>query len=133
MHWFLDPLTKHYADFTGRATRQQFWMYVLIVWLIQVVLNILDLDMITTLLSVALLIPNLAIGARRLHDIGKSGWWQLLMFIPIIGWIILIVWFATKSDTSDNQFGSPVIVPGNPVMTQTTVLEDNTPTTGSNN
>lgn len=126
MHWFLDPLTKHYADFTGRATRQQFWMYVLIVWLIQVVLNILDLDMITTLLSVALLIPNLAIGARRLHDIGKSGWWQLLMFIPIIGWIILIVWFATKSDTSDNQFG-------NPVMTQTTVLEDNTPTTGSNN
>ena len=107
MHWFLDPIQNHYADFEGRIGRQEFWMFVLFVFGINIVLSVLHLDVIGVLVSLALLVPNLAIGARRLHDIGRSGWWQLLCFIPIVGLIILIVWLATDTVQADNQYGSP--------------------------
>jgi uncharacterized membrane protein YhaH (DUF805 family) len=109
MHWFLDPITKHYADFEGRVGRQEYWMFVLISVLIQIALDIVHLDMISMLVSLGLLLPSLGLAARRLHDIGKSGWWQLLVFIPIIGWIILIVWLATKTDAVANQYGVPAV------------------------
>lgn len=109
MHWFLDPLTKHYADFEGRVGRQEFWMFVLFSILIQIAFDIVGLDIISMLVSLGLLVPSLALGARRLHDIGKSGWWQLLGFIPIVGWIILIVWWATKTDPVANQYGNPAV------------------------
>ncbi len=112
MHWFLDPITKHYADFEGRVGRQEYWMFVLFAILIQIAFyiiafDIIGLDIVSMLVSLGLLVPSIAIGARRLHDIDKSGWWQLLAFIPIVGWIILIVWHATKTDPVDNQYGEP--------------------------
>ena len=107
MHWFLDPITKHYVDFAGRVGRQEYWMFVLFSIIIQIALDIVRLDMISMLVSLGLLLPSLRLGARRLHDIGKSGWWLLLGFIPIVGWIILIVWLATKTDMSANEYGNP--------------------------
>ncbi|MCU0678434.1 MAG: DUF805 domain-containing protein [Candidatus Pacebacteria bacterium] len=109
MHWFLDPITKHYADFEGRVGRQEFWMFVLFSILIQIAFDIVGLDIISMLVSLGLLVPSLALGARRLHDIGKSGWWQLLGLIPIIGWIIIIVWLATKTAPVANQYGNPAV------------------------
>jgi uncharacterized membrane protein YhaH (DUF805 family) len=126
INWFLDPITNHYADFSGRATRQQYWMYILYSLLLGIALGIFGLDMIAGLLSLALLIPNIAIGARRLHDIGKSGWWQLIAFIPFVGVIILIVWFATRGEAEANRFGPgaggvsvPATVPPAPAASST--------------
>jgi len=107
MHWFLDPLQKHYADFEGRIGRQEFWMFVLFVCGINVVCNVAHLELIGTIIGLALLVPNLGMGARRLHDTGRSGWWQLLMCIPIVGWIMLIVWLAQETTPVDNMYGAP--------------------------
>lgn len=110
--WFLDPIQNHYADFEGRATRQQFWMYVLWYFIGAVVLDavtrVLHLEAISFLYFVGLLVPSIAIGARRLHDTGKSGWWMLLALIPLIGNIILIVLYTIKSDVGANKYGAPV-------------------------
>jgi len=58
-----------------------------------------------SLFGIATFVPGIALGIRRMHDIGKSGWWLLIGLIPIIGWIVLIVWLATKSDAGSNQWG----------------------------
>ena len=62
-------------------------------------------DLLQSLFGIATFIPGIALGIRRMHDIGKSGWWLLVGLIPIIGWIVLIVWLATKSDAGSNQWG----------------------------
>lgn len=105
MNWFIDPITKQYADFEGRTGRQAFWMYVLIYWVVLIVASVVN-ETAALLLSLALFIPNLAITARRLHDVGKSGWWMLITFVPIIGIIVLIVFNATKGDEGSNRFGN---------------------------
>ena len=107
MHWLLDPLQKHYADFEGRIGRQEFWMYILFVFGINVVLGILPLGMLSNLISLGFFVPNIAMGARRLHDTGRSGWLQLLGLIPIVGWIILIIWLAEDTKPADNEYGAP--------------------------
>ena len=107
MHWLLDPLQSHYADFEGRIGRQEFWMFALFIIGIDIVLNALHLGIIAALIELGLLIPSLAMGARRLHDTGRSGWLQLLGLIPIIGWIILIIWLAEETKSADNEYGVP--------------------------
>ncbi len=111
LNWFLDPVKNQYADFEGRATLKQYWMFVLVSVLISIAISIVEYTLGTILLgtifSLAICIPNLAIGARRLHDIGKSGWWQLIVLVPVIGFIVLIVWLARKSDAGPNKYGSP--------------------------
>ena len=107
MHWLLDPLQKHYADFEGRIGRQEFWMYVLCIFGINVVTSILNVGIVSMVVSLGLLVPNIAMGARRLHDTGRSGWLQLLMLIPIIGWIIIIIWLAQETTATDNEYGAP--------------------------
>jgi uncharacterized membrane protein YhaH (DUF805 family) len=82
-----------YADFSGRATRPEFWWWVLFTFLSSLVLGFIS-DIVSGLFSLAVLIPSIAVGARRLHDIDKSGWWQLIWFIPVLGWILLIYWAA---------------------------------------
>ena len=62
-------------------------------------------DLLQSLFGIATFIPGIALGIRRMHDIGKSGWWLLIGLIPIVGWIVLIVWLATKSDAGSNQWG----------------------------
>ena len=110
MEHFVDAL-KRYAEFSGRADRTQYWMYVLVYIIIYVVLSLIDKLLgsvvLALLFSLALLIPSISIGARRLHDIGRSGWWQLIALIPILGAIVLIVFYVQASD-DDNQYGPRV-------------------------
>ena len=85
-----------YADFNGRATRSEFWWWVLFVILATFAANILN-DKLGILISIGTLLPYIAVTARRLHDTNRSGWWQLIGIIPVIGWIIMIVWCAQES------------------------------------
>lgn len=105
-----------YVDFSARARRSEFWYFVLFTFLVGIVAGILDGilgtdydggsgGLISTLTSLGLFLPQLAVGARRLHDIGRSGWWQLIGIIPVVGWIIVIVWFATDTKPGANQYG----------------------------
>lgn len=80
-----------YATFDGRATRSEYWWFFLFTFLVSAALSIVS-EALSGVFSLGVLLPSLAVGVRRLHDIDKSGWFLLLWFIPIIGWIILIVW-----------------------------------------
>ncbi|GAA3534959.1 DUF805 domain-containing protein [Aeromicrobium panaciterrae] len=97
-----------YADFSGRARRSEFWFWELAVIIASIIGGIIDAiigaQIFQIIIGLGTLIPSLAVGARRLHDIDKSGWWQLIGIIPIVGWIILIVWWATDGKP-DNQYG----------------------------
>lgn len=85
-----------YTDFEGRAKRPEFWWFVLFTLIASLILGVIS-DALSGIFSLLVLLPSLAVGARRLHDIGKSGWWQLLWLIPVIGWIVLIYWCAQDS------------------------------------
>lgn len=84
---------QNYAQFEGRASRPQYWYFYLFIFLVNIVLDALDLDSLAFLFALATLIPLLAVGARRLHETNRSGWWQLLA-LTIIGLIPLIYWLA---------------------------------------
>lgn len=109
-HWFLDPIKNKYFDFTGRATRQEFWMYVLsyvILYVaISLVANVIGLSVLAILFALGVLAPSVAITARRLHDIGMSGWWQLVGLVPLLGLVIIIVLTARPGEAGSNQYGS---------------------------
>lgn len=104
-------LIERYADFQGRAPRSEYWWFVVFNILMSIVIALVGavtqtlgnvLDVIVTL---ALIVPNLAVSVRRLHDTDRSGWWFLLVLIPLIGTIILIVWFVMRGTDGDNRFG----------------------------
>ncbi len=109
MNWYLDVLKNRYAQFQGRARREEFWMFILIYILISIAVGVVDAILGTRILGaiygLALLVPCIALSARRLHDINRSGWWQLIGLIPIVGTIILIFWFATEGQEESNQYG----------------------------
>lgn len=109
MEHFLDAF-RNYANFQGRATRTQYWMFILIYLVIYVVLSIIDsfigMPLLSAVFSLALLIPSIAYATRRLHDAGRTGWWQLIALIPLIGAIVLIVFLAMPSK-DDTRFGAP--------------------------
>ena len=90
-----------YATFSGRASRPEFWWFFLFQILVSIAASLLG-DVVAGLVSLALLLPALAVGARRLHDIGKSGWWQLIM-LTVIGLLLLIYWWVqpASGNTSD--------------------------------
>lgn len=94
-----------YADFNGRAKRPEFWWFVLFTFLVSLALGMVS-DVISGLFSLAVFVPSIAVGARRLHDTNRSGWFQLLWIIPVIGWIVLIVFCAQEGEAGDNQFGA---------------------------
>jgi uncharacterized membrane protein YhaH (DUF805 family) len=114
-------LQQKYATFSGRARRSEYWFFVLFSFIVQVIASILDAafhlrygstGLIENLASLALLLPGLGVAVRRLHDTDRSGWWVLIGLIPIIGWIVLIVFFVQDSH-ADNQYGpSPKAVEG---------------------
>jgi uncharacterized membrane protein YhaH (DUF805 family) len=107
--YFVDVLRNKYADFNGRARRSEYWYFVLFNFLIStavgVVTGLIGIDWLSYIYSVALLVPGIAVGVRRLHDIGKSGWWLLISFIPLIGGIWLIILMAKEGDHGNNAFG----------------------------
>jgi len=100
---------KKYVEFNGRAGRPEFWWFAL-----ACVVAGLAVDLVSGLLSVlvnlALLLPSLAVGARRLHDMGKSGWFQLLWFIPVLGWAVMI-YFLVQPSVGPNQYGAGPALP----------------------
>ncbi len=116
MEWYIKVI-KNYSEFEGRARRKEYWMFVLINFLIvmalQAVMIMLGLDSalgsfimgLVGLYSLAVFIPSLAVGVRRLHDTGRSGWWLLISFVPIIGFIALIVFLVQNSQPGTNQYG----------------------------
>jgi len=93
-----------YAAFEGRATRSEFWWWILFVVLASAATGLLG-NMISGLFSLAVLLPGIAVTARRLQDIDRSGWWQLIGVIRLIGWIVMIVWCCQEAK-EPNRFGS---------------------------
>lgn len=107
---------QNYFDFSGRSNRPEFWYFVLFTVLGSVVTSILDLALfgeeamiLSALFSLAVLIPSISITVRRLHDIGRSGWWTLLWLVPIIGWGVLIYWHC-QPGVNAQAGGSPQAV-----------------------
>ena len=113
MDYFLDALKK-YAVFHGRTRRRGYWIFHLIYLLLFAVMAALDhvlgIQLLVYILAVTLAIPSIAVSTRRLHDSGRSGWWQLISVIPVFGFITLLYFFVQPSD-NDNVYGlSPVDV-----------------------
>ncbi len=108
MDWFLLALKK-YADFTGRSRRKEYWMFLLFNVLIAVGLGIVDGILETVfiggLFALATLIPGISCAARRLHDTGRSGWWLLISFVPLVGVLVVIYFLVLDSDAGDNAYG----------------------------
>lgn len=107
--WYLKVL-KNYVGFSGRARRKEYWMFVLfnviIAFIIGFVEGFLNLTgVVSTLYSLLIFLPSLAVGVRRLHDTGRSGWWLLISLIPLIGFIILLVFLCEDSRENENQYG----------------------------
>lgn len=104
---------RNYVTFSGRASRSEYWYWVLFAILAGVASSILDAAMfsagavspINSIVNLVLFLPGLAVSVRRLHDIGRTGWW-LLISLTIIGIIVLIVWFCQKSDAGSNAYGA---------------------------
>ena len=127
MDLILKPL-RHYADFTGRTRRREFWSFFLFVWIMLFVLMYLDTvlglggtatgyrtgnsigfnmtgGLLTLLFGVATLIPILAVSVRRLHDVGKSGWYLLFIVVLLIGWIYLLYLYVQPGMSGPNEYG----------------------------
>ena len=113
----IQTVFQKYAVFEGRARRSEYWWFELAYCIVSAVLSGLStafggggastvIGIISGIIGLAVIVPSLAVGCRRLHDIGKSGWWQLIALVPCVGSIILIVWFAKDSDPGDNAYGA---------------------------
>lgn len=99
----------HYVNFEGRASRSSFWWWVLFVIIVSIVANIIDsaadIAIFSIIVSLGLFLPGLSKAIRRLHDTGRSGWWVLIGLIPLIGFIVLLIFYLEKSEPADNQYG----------------------------
>lgn len=136
-HYFIDVIKNSYFQFSGRATRSEFWYFVLFSILLSFLLGFLGtifgieyvmqmeslefveetgalvpatvdfpINLLQVALSLLLFFPSLAIAIRRLHDSGRSGWWYLIGLVPLIGAIVLLIFFIFKSEEHDNEYGS---------------------------
>jgi len=110
---------QNYVGFEGRAARSEYWYWVLFIVLLSIVAFLIDMTVfgfnttgvnpISSIVSLATLLPNVAVSVRRLHDIDRSGWWVLLVLIPLIGGIVLLVWACMRGTVGMNRFGSDPI------------------------
>jgi uncharacterized membrane protein YhaH (DUF805 family) len=112
---------RNYVGFSGRASRSEFWYWILFTVLVSIVTSIIDLEVLSSssispfssIWSLVTFLPSLAMGVRRLHDTDRSGWWWLLSFIPLIGIIVLIVFWCSEGTRGPNRFGpDPLGGPG---------------------
>lgn len=101
----IETCFRKYADFMGRATRAEFWWWYLFNVIVSVVFYFALPDYVGSIVQLALVIPTLAVCWRRLHDIGKAGGWYFIFLIPIVGIILLIIWWCKPSEPFDNRFG----------------------------
>ena len=114
MNWYLDAW-KNYINFQGRARRKAYWMFVLFNLIALVVLSFIEsaiglsgqngYGILTGLYTLAIILPLIALAVRRLHDTGRSGWWILIGLVPLIGPIVLIVFYVTDSQPGTNEYG----------------------------
>lgn len=111
MNWYISVL-KQYAVFSGRAHRTEYWMFVLCNIVIMLLLSMVDKliggeqELVSSVYSLAVLLPSLAVAARRLHDTDRSGWWLLIGLIPIIGTLVLIYFMVCNGQPVPNRFGN---------------------------
>lgn len=100
---------ENYVTFEGRSRRSAFWFWVLFAILASIAANILDaaigVALFSILVGLGLLLPGLAVSVRRLHDTGRTGWWILISLVPLIGFIVLLIFYAQDSDAGDNEYG----------------------------
>lgn len=110
MNWYISVL-KQYAVFSGRARRTEYWMFVLCNVIVMLLLSMVDKmiggdnELISSIYSLAVLLPSLAVAARRLHDTDRSAWWLLLGLIPVIGTLVLIYFMVCNGQQGPNRFG----------------------------
>lgn len=104
MNWYIKAL-KNYAVFSGRARRKEYWYFFLINTAISIVLGVVGIGLLSGIYTLAVLLPSIAVGVRRLHDTDRSGWWLLIALIPIIGVIVLLVFAVQDSKAEANQYG----------------------------
>lgn len=114
MQWYTDVLKK-YAVFSGRARRKEYWMFTLVNVIISAVLSVLDTiigttndtgnGLLSTLYGLAVLLPSIAVTVRRLHDTDRSAWWLLILLVPVIGWIVMVVFMVLEGNPGDNRYG----------------------------
>jgi uncharacterized membrane protein YhaH (DUF805 family) len=115
MNWYLAALKK-YADFSGRARRKEYWFFVLFNIIISIVLTICDvvigtynsgagIGLLSGIYTLAILLPGIGVTVRRLHDTGRSGWWILIIFVPLVGAIVLLIFMFLDSHPGTNAYG----------------------------
>ena len=110
MEWYLKVVRDNYANFNGRARRQEYWMFILFNIIFAFVATCIDTILATApgiylLYGLAVLVPGWAVMCRRFHDVGKSGWFWLIIFIPIIGFIWFLILMCTDGDKTENRYG----------------------------
>lgn len=107
MNWYISVLKK-YAQFSGRARRQEFWMFTLINLIITIALmvigGVVGFPLLSSIYSLAVLLPSIGVGVRRLHDTNRSGWFMLLCLIPLVNFV-LIYFLAIEGQKEENQYG----------------------------
>jgi uncharacterized membrane protein YhaH (DUF805 family) len=104
---------SNYINFEGRSNRGEYWWAVLAIVLVSLVLSVIDgimtasggIPILGSIFSLATLVPGISLGVRRLHDIDKSGWWMLLMIVPVVGFLVLLYFFIQRPDEAPNRFG----------------------------
>ncbi|AZZ98120.1 DUF805 domain-containing protein [Pseudoalteromonas sp. R3] len=107
---------KNYTEFKGRARRKEYWLFMLCNLIVMIVLGLVDMmlgmyseeagvGLVSGLYALAVIIPSIAVGVRRLHDIGRSGWWMLLTFVPLVGPLVLLVFNVMDSKPGENEYG----------------------------
>lgn len=112
INYAIECVTKNYVNFNGRASRAEYWSYTLCSALLSGIISLLYratgsdfISIVSYIVSLALLVPGIAVAWRRLHDIGKPGAWYFIGVIPVIGWIVLIYWFLQEGITGENEYG----------------------------
>jgi len=109
IEWYKKVVLENYANFNGRARRSEYWYFFLANFIASLVLGLVDsvigIQILSGIYSLAVLIPSIAVAVRRLHDINKSGWFLLVVLIPIVGAIWLIIMLCTEGDKGQNQYG----------------------------
>lgn len=129
MNWYLKVL-KEYVNFKGRARRKEYWMFILVNFIISLILTVVDnllihslgfptlgaYGILTMIYMLGVLLPNLGVLVRRLHDVGKSGYWFFIAFIPLVGAIILLIFLCTPSQKGENKWGPSPLEEGLPQL-----------------
>ncbi|XXM72149.1 DUF805 domain-containing protein [Lysinibacillus sphaericus] len=109
MSWYLKVI-KNYVNFGGRARRKEYWMFYLVNFLISMGIFVIQMaagidGWLNGLYSLFILLPSLAVTFRRLHDTGRSGWWILISLIPVVGWIVILVFMCLEGESQSNKWG----------------------------